>query len=336
MTALDPQPRLLYIGNFRPAHSTENHIARSFASLGWDVLPVQEDEVAGAWGSLHERAHQADLVLYTRTQSMGLTKHKADTLWASLEANGVPTASVHLDKFVGLDRETLVHAGDPLFTTRFVFTADGDPHPWARWGVRHQWLRAGVLADECKPGAVDGRWAGHDVAFVGTSVRYHREWKYRERMLAAMQAEFGDRLLIVPRPGKPAVRGWALNDLYATVPVVIGDSLSIERERSRFWSDRAYETCGRGGFLVHPRIDALRAELAAVESIRWYEWNDFDGLASQVHDLVDLFKADPERRRMAVEQGSAWVRDNCSYAVRVAEMLDTIGLPYCAPCLNAA
>lgn len=671
--------RVLWIGNWRPAHSTENHLAASLRGLGWDVAQAQEDECVHEWDALWARAHQADLVGYTRTQSMGLPKAKAETLWRSLAAAGIPTVSYHLDKFIGLDRERFVRDRDPLFTTSRVFTADGDPHPWARWGVRHSWLRAGVLADECRPGTPNGRWAGYDVAFVGTSQRYHREWRYREQMLATLKARFGDRLLVVPRQGQPAVRGWALNDLYATVPVIVGDSLALNRERSLYWcadtetevltrrgwlrydevrrgddayaldpetwegcwspvravsvfpageremlrmeghrhsslttldhrwiterrqkhrrpstgatyewvgrefrasrdlrqsdriplgapcrdtptvakfddslvelvgwlwtegswssagrytnitqsekanpqhvariraaltmfvgpgvetlkrgprdvprwsekryregmvtfafnralgemlaehtpahivraefvasltlaqlrlfvetsidgdgcrktswrngtrsqsvslaqkdrarlapfemacallgiptntteqgdvwiahlkrrlyttpihtaaaggavavervmhdgevwcpttdagtwlarrrgtvyftgnSDRAYETCGRGGFLVHPRIDALREELLLCGSIRFYEWGDFDGLGDHIADLVALFRADPERRRLAVEQGSAFVREHCSYLVRMREMLDALDLPYTCP-----
>lgn len=323
--------RCLYIGNWRPSHSTENHVATSLRTLGWDVAQAQEDECAEEWGRLWTRAHEADLVIYTKTHSMGLPRDKATTLWQSLAAIDIPTVSYHLDKFFGLKREAMVRDRDPLFTVSNVFTADGDENPWARYGVRHSWLRAGVLADECKPGRVNGKWAGYDVAFVGTSIHYHREWRYREQMLGALKGRFGDRLLVLPNPTQPAVRGWALNDLYATVPVIVGDSLAFKHERSLYWSDRAYETCGRGGFLVHPRIDALREELLLCDSIRWYEWGEFDSLCDQVADLVALFKADPERRALTTTQGSNYVRDHCTYTHRMIEMLRVLDLPFVCP-----
>lgn len=326
-------PKLLYIGNFGPAHSTENHVAASFRSLGWDVIQAQEDELRGraTWTALWQRAHEADLVLYTTTHRWGLPPDQARTLWSSLRARAIPTAALHLDLFFGIPARERTIGDHPLFQVQDVFTADGDPHPWSSYGIRHHWLRPGVYADECKPGTYRARWSRYTVAFVGTTSSYHREWPYRERMLSALGDRFGDKLLVYPRAGQPAIRGWALNDLFASVPVFVGDSMSFERVHARYWSDRAYEVTGRGGFLVMPRIDALREELREVPSIRWYEWDDYEGLCDLVASLAAEFRKDPAKRVAAVEQGSRWVRMHASYANRVMEMLDVLGLPYTMP-----
>jgi hypothetical protein len=319
--------RLTYVGNFKPPHSTENHVAATFRDLGWDVTWAQEDAVASpnGWATVRSAALDSDLLLYTRT--WGLPPVEAQRLWQELAAARVPTASLHLDLFIGLERERLVSEGDPLFTTSLVCTADGDHDAeWKRYGVRHHWLRPGVLRAECQPGALDGRWAGTEVAFVGSSRQYHGEWPYRRRLLAELQARFGDGFQAIPRAGQPAVRGQALNDLYASIPVLVGDSLCLERREARYWSDRVYETLGRGGFLVMPRIDALVDELEGCASVAWYEWDDWSGLEEIVRHWLARFRRDPEERERLVAAGSAFIRDRCTYHNRVGEMLDRLRL----------
>lgn len=325
--------RLLYIGNFRPSHSTENHVAATFRSLGWDVAQAQQDELSGraAWAALSTRAREADLVLYTKTHRWGLDANMARTLWATLSRLEIPTASLHLDLYWGIPEREVLFRDDPLFTVRHVFTADGDPHPWDRYGIRHRWLRAGVFADEAFPGAPDEKWSRYKVAFIGSSVGYHRQWPYRERMLAALGSWFGDDLLVYPRRGQSALRGWALNDLYASVPVIVGDTMSFAKEKARYWSDRVYETLGRGGYLIMPRIDELQRELAEVPSVEWYEWGDFDELIRKVQNAVDAIQWRPSARASAVDEGSRWIRHNATYTHRVVQMLDALRLPYKVP-----
>ena len=325
--------RLTYIGNFRPSHSTENHIADTFAELGWTVAKVQQDEADRRWPRVVNEAMRSDLVLYTRTHSWGDPIH-AMSLWQQCAEKGIRTATFHLDLFIGIERERDVRRRHAPFHTGTVFTPDGDhDRQWEVYGVNHQYLRAGVYREEAKPGARDPHYEPFDVAFIGSSHGYHREWDYRQRLLGWLAGQYGDRFLLAPRRGQPAVRGQALNDLYATVPVIVGDSLCIYKEHSTYWSDRVYETIGRGGFLVMPRIDALQRELETVESVAWYEWGDFDGLRVVIDGLLDTFQQDPNARALAVAQGSAWVRDHASYRNRVIEMLDVLGLSYCEPVL---
>lgn len=321
--------RLTYIGNFVPPHSTENHIAATFADLGWQVTWVQQDRAADVWDDVLRAVAGADLVLYTRTHSWGdLPRDRAEALWFGLAKRGIVTATFHLDLFIGLDRERDVARRDPMFTTAHVFTPDGDHDAlWRRYGVNHHWLPPAIYRPDARPGAPDPRWAGYDVAFVGSSRRYHHEWPHRQRLIAHLQATYGDRFLLVPRDGIAPVRGDALNDLYATVPVIVGDSLAIRREETRYWSDRVYETVGRGGFLLMPFIEALADELQPddVPSVDWWTFDDFDSLDVRIDHWLDAFATDPNLRQSITATGSAWVRDHASYHDRVRQMLATIG-----------
>ena len=49
------------------------------------------------------------------------------------------------------------------------------------------------------------------------------------------------------------VRGLALNKLLGQSKIVLGDSYPL----SNYWSNRVYEMTGRGGFLIHPKVEGL-------------------------------------------------------------------------------
>ena len=52
-------------------------------------------------------------------------------------------------------------------------------------------------------------------------------------------------------------RNAQLNNLYANSKIAIGDSVCIGFNHERYWSDRVFETIGRGGFIIHPYIKGL-------------------------------------------------------------------------------
>ena len=64
----------------------------------------------------------------------------------------------------------------------------------------------------------------------------------------------GRRKMIAQAKPKPKVfnnvRGLALNKLFAQTKIVLGDTYPA----SNCWSNRIYETSGRGGFIIHPKV----------------------------------------------------------------------------------
>ena len=318
---------ILYVGNFRHDHCTEVHYARSFEELGWTVHRIQEHAAAADLGLIVGGADrtEADLVLYTRTPP-GLPS-RANDVWRELERAGHRTASVHLDLFWGLNRE--IDWADPLFHTGTVFTADGDhDEQWPLVDVHHRYLRAGVLRAEGIRGRENPRLRhGYDVAFVGSGTNtigrgYHREWPHRARLLDHLEHRYTTRYLRAGGSSGRAVRGPELNALYRTVPIIVGDSLSQNLGASRFWSDRVYETWGRGGFLLHPRIEALWDELGLNGAMTGYPFGDFDAL----DEAVAYWLAHPAAREGVRARIQQHVRAHCTYTHRAAEMLYTLGL----------
>lgn len=82
-------------------------------------------------------------------------------------------------------------------------------------------------------------------------------------------------------------------------------------------SDRVYETVGRGGYLVHPRIVGLEEEFTDGEHLRFYDYGDFDGLKA----IIDAALADDAHRARVKAAGMAMVKGSCTYVHRTAEMI---------------
>lgn len=311
--------RIIYIGNFGPDHSTENHYARSLRILGHEVTEIQENSANAI--ALAERecaAHDADLLLYTRT--WGLHPDRFKRMLKRTRRRGVVSAAVHLDIWHGLARVDEVRT-QAMFAMDHVFTADGEHEAeFAADGINHHWLRPGVYGPECYDAERERMpW---DVAFVG-SKGYHPEWPHRPRLIEWLRETYGDRFVHVggdgDHPGKGvALRGEALNTLYASVPIIVGDSCFATRT-SRYWSDRFYETWGRGGFLIFPHIEALASEVG----LAYPAWNV--GEWGNLRNEIDYWLSrTPGERMMQRLRIADTVRTKCTYTQRAAELLDVV------------
>ncbi len=311
-----------YCGNFMQPHCTEVHVARSLEAVGARVIRLQENMTAPGQILSVVRAHRPDLFLFTRTWGGTVTVE----LLRELRSLGVPSVSYHLDLYVGLERggpadpKSWHNIGsDPFWLTDWVFSADGDPASqefFESKGIRHRWLPPGVVADECYLADVP---LERDVVFVG-SRRYHPEWPYRPQLIDWLERTYRDRFTWLGCPGEP-VRGDALNRLYASTRVVVGDSCNPGYRHSRYWSDRIPETLGRGGFLIHPRVEGM-AEQGFVdgETLATYEYGDLDGLK----ELIDHYLVVSEEREDIRRAGHKLVSGRHTYTHRVTEMLDVL------------
>jgi hypothetical protein len=235
------------------------------------------------------------------------------------------TVGWHADLFHGLRRDGKWRES-AMWAATHVFTADGGhDKEFAAMGVNHKWLLPGVR----------DRWVQHrgrkylerfmcDVAFVGNNgSSYHREWPYRAELLGRLQQMCADNGWVFRNPGglhRQVERNGRMNDFYACAKVTVGDSLCLEHNAARYWSDRVYEACGRGGVLVMPQIDALAAQTKNV--LPMYPWGDWNALEAIVGGLV----ADEGQRDGLRQWGRLWTSTNHTYTVRVGTLLNEVGL----------
>lgn len=326
--------KLLFIGNFEPPYSTENELKWTFEHLGWEVTAVQEN-------ADNPTVLMQDHALFLWVHTHGWDKN-VDTfkefLSLAIKA-GIPTASFHLDRYWGLNkndrREDLI-GQHPFWHTDTVFTADGGDHDWKGRGVNHHWLKPGVVERDCYIGEPRNEYEV-DVAFVG-SQHYHPEYKERSQLITWLEQTYGDRFRrFAGDTPSGTVRGKDLNDLYASVKVVVGDSCFANHNEAliyssvtgdysswpneNYWSDRIAETTGRGGFLMHPQTPGLDHEgIIAYEPGGIATWN-----YKLKHDIDYWLEHDQQREEIR-QQGYKWTKNNATYTNRVKEMLSIIGI----------
>ncbi len=269
-----------------------------------------------------------DFVLWTHTH--GLSPESAhDEIWHFLRRAPVPVVSYHLDRWWGLEREHQVR--EPFFATDIVITADGGHNAeWAKNGTNHLWMPPAVLGEEAQIGERRADFVS-DIAFVGSwQGGYHKEWAHRAQLVEKLKGKYRRRIQFWPKLGQHAVRGKDLQDLYASVDVVVGDSCLLNSP-SRYSSDRVPETIGRGGFLLHPAVPGLIAkhdgeragdetQYLSGEHLGTWEVGDWKGLFAKIDYWLEN---ETERRSIAME-GRRHVLEHHTYEVRSRQIIEAV------------
>jgi hypothetical protein len=187
--------------------------------------------------------------------------------------------------------------------------------------VRGHYLPAGVLADECYISDLPSP-DGNDVIFVG-SRRYHPEWPHRPQLIDWLRATYGPRFTHVGGDGDTGtMRGDELNRIYASSKIAVGDSLCPGFDYPGYWSDRVYETIGRGGFLIHPTIRGMAEQFKDDEHLAFYDFGDFD----QLRFLIDYHVEHADERERIRRAGHELVKSRDTYRDRWQTILETIGV----------
>lgn len=304
--------RIAFVGNFGSPHSTENDLAWTLGDMGHTVLTLQENNTCDT--SILATAQQSDMVLFVHTHSWEPAGDMMRVL-SELKAMGKPSVSFHLDLYRGLHREWMV--GEHwFFKTQYFFGVDGGSEEFYRAkGVNHIWIKPGVVKRDCY--LADPRPEYEcDVAFVG-SYGYHPEHSWRPQLIDWLRATYGERFKKFGNP-EPTLRGHELNRFYASAKVVVGDSLSLGFNHPRYWSDRVYETTGRGGFLIMPEIEGL---IEDVPRLVQYRFGDFDNLKQTIDAWVNCCDSRRNELRLSIHNH---VKANCTYHNRMQFVLDTV------------
>lgn len=309
--------RIAYVGNFRPSASTETHLSATLEHMGHKVMRLQEDDID--WPQRLDAIEQfvPDIFMWTATWHENL-EQGMDCL-KKIREMGLVSMSYHLDLYVGIPREVFIPV-DPFWHTDVVFTADGGHEAeFQKLGINHVWLAPGIYERECYQGKRNPQLVS-DVIFVGNADSYHPEWPYRAQLVDWLQETYGRRFRCWGSRGGGIVRGRMLNDLYASAKVVVGDSFCPDFKHPRYWSDRIAETLGRGGFLIHPRIEGLEWHYSDGDHLRLYDYGDFDTLK----ELIDYYVANDDERRQIAVRGLERTKSEHTYTHRLREALSVL------------
>lgn len=303
--------KIVFLGNFEVSYSSETHHAKSLEKLGHEVIRIQENKPI-------EEAPDCDLFVWVHThmwQSPGI-----EELVKKYKGN-IPIVSYHLDLWRGLYREKDLKT-DPFYKLiDHWFVTDKLMADWLNENtdVKGYYLPAGVFEEETI--MLDKKGDVQDVVFVG-SKGYHPEWPYRPQLINWLSETYGGRFghYSGEYGALGLKRGLELNQLYADTKVVVGDSLCLNLDYPYYWSDRVYETTGRGGFLIMPYIKGLEDEFELGKEIVTYPFGDFD----QLKTTIDYYLETPHEREAIRKAGFERTKNNYTYLHRWKHILEVV------------
>jgi glycosyltransferase involved in cell wall biosynthesis len=301
--------KITFLGNFRVDYTTETHHVKTLESMGHNVIRLQESEATSE--EVFTNALGSDLFVWVHTHGWNTpgTMTMQDVL-LRLKKHNVPSMTYHLDLWFGLSRQKDLRRNPVYQHIDHFFTVDKKMAEWfnARTSVKGHYIPAGVYDKEC---VYTPSTFKEDVIFVGSKT-YHREWPYRPKLIKFLTQTYEARFNLYGKEGKGIVRGQELNNLYASTKVVVGDTLCPEFSYPDYWSDRIYETIGRGGFLIHPYIKGLEKEFEDKKHVVFYQYNNL----RQLKELIDYYLEHEEEREQIRKAGHELVKNRYTYKNR--------------------
>jgi spore maturation protein CgeB len=110
--------------------------------------------------------------------------------------------------------------------------------------------------------------------------------------------------------------------MYAKSKVAIGDSLNINFNYPYYTSDRLFESTGRGGFTIYPRIKGLEDYFDNGKEIVFYEHGNFIDLKTK----IDEYLFDGVSREKIRFAGHERTKAEHTYVHRWATILETLDI----------
>jgi hypothetical protein len=312
---------IAFLGNFSLDFSSETHHAKTLESLGHKVTKIQEGQAYTR--DILDAALVSDLFIWIHThgiRSPGSFSFTMKDVLLELKRKNITSVTYHLDLWFGLNRQKDLLI-DPVYKyIDHFFTVDSKMAEWFNTStdVKGHYLPAGVYDKEVSYKKVNFK---HDVIFVGSKT-YHSEWPYRVQLIDWLEQTYTEQFELWGSDGKGPVRGNDLNRLYASTKIVVGDTLCPNFNYPDYWSDRVYETIGRGGFIIHPYINGMEKEFEDKKNIVFYEYGNFN----QLKELIDYYlEHDAEREAIRLE-GFKLVKNKYTYKTRWQEIMKEIQL----------
>lgn len=311
--------RIVLVGNFFVSYSSESQHANTLEGMGHIVDRLQEGKVTSE--QILARSRNAGMLVFIHTHGWVTPgKMKLSDVFKELKSLGIPTVTYHLDLWFGLKRQEDLENDDFYRSIEYFFTVDKQMAEWFNENteVKGIYLPAAVYGKEAIK--YPNNRLLTDVMFVG-SKNYHPEWQYRPELINFLERRFGNHFKHVGPGGKyGVVRGLRLNKVYAETKVVVGDSLCLDFEYPYYWSDRVYETIGRGGFIIHPYIKGMEDHFEDGKHLVFYKFGDFEELTEK----IDYYLAHGAEREAIRKAGHDHVKQNHTYANRWEFILNEV------------
>lgn len=299
---------IIYFGDFIAGHSTEVYIAHAFTTLGYRVFCLQDSSTSlKNIDTILDEIDQIrpEFILFSKGKLGGEVERFMDTL----KFKKIKTVCWLFDLYFGLNstRVQKLIVKEPPFNSDIIFSTDGGHDDrFKELGINHKCLRQGIHEKEAILYKLPKT---HDIIFVGADHYKNRGW-----LLNGLADKYGDKFEWIGFPKE--IRGLPLNELYASTKIVVGDS----QPSPKYWSNRIYETLGRGGFLIHPRVEGIEEEFEDGKHLVLFE----RGNLKELYSLIDYYLTHEKEREKIRKAGFELVKSKYTYKERCKELLKNI------------
>lgn len=292
--------KIVYHGQFRPHYRTERWVAEALTSLGVEVVRVSSSK--DIFSVLE--GEKPDVLLYSKGQDI-LDMRR---LLNYCRDNDILSVCWLYDLYWDFQRRFTTR--DAIFDADVVVTTDGGhDENWERNGINHYVVRQGIFEPEAKLGEAHDTKV--EIAFVGCNNPW---WQERKMLMLHLEKRYGNKFKWYGR--EKQIRGKELNNLFASVKVIVGDSVYSPN----YWSNRVYETLGRGGFLLHQRTPGLEKEFEYYKHLVPYDCGDHE----QVCDIIDYYLEHDEKREEIRLAGHEYCKEHYTYKNSCKKLLKII------------
>lgn len=311
--------KIVFVGNFNVDYTSETHHTKSIEALGHQVIRLQEGVATGE--QIENEASRSDLLIIVHTHGWSTPGRPIDVVMQNLKGR-VKIITYHLDLWMGIQRQKDLET-DPFYKLLdYFFCTDRLMAEWLNrnTGVKGVYIPAGIFHEEAylhkdySPNSFD-----NEIIFVG-SRGYHKEWPYRAELIDWLKSTYGNRFKHYGNDGLGVVRGHELNRLYARSKIAIGDTLCIGFNYPYYFSDRLFESTGRGAFTIFPYILGIDGYFKNEQEIVTYKFGDFNDL----HTKIDNYLFDDSSREAIRLKGHARAKNEYTYVKRWEEILSYI------------
>lgn len=306
---------ITFLGNFSVDYSSETHHVKSLNALGHTVFMLQEGMATGE--QILEYAQKSDVLVIVHTHGWETPGKSLPSVMAELKGK-VKVITYHLDLWFGIQRQEDIYS-DPFYKLLdYFFCTDKLMADWLNESteVKGVYLPAGVYHEEAY---LLNSPKENDIIFVG-SRGYHPEWYYRPKLIDYLTETYAERFRHFGNDGEKVVRGHELNQLYAKTKIAIGDTLCLKFEYPYYFSDRLFESIGRGAFTIFPYIRGLENQFKIGEEIVTYTYDNFE----ELNRLIDYYLKHDDEREKIRQAGNKRVLQDHLYTNRWQFILDEI------------
>jgi len=316
--------RIAFIGGFDRLYDEEGK-ARSFEKLGCEVLRVSE--VGFDDSSLNKiKEWSPDVVMSAKFL---IEPSLRDDLFKHCRDNFIKTAAWHPDLYhygppvAGEQRLAWINNKAGLYAADYVFSPEGgemNDRLYRRLGIKHHTVRQAPFDETVK--IVNSADVSDltdkesiDILFIGSM--YQIADQFRPALVSFLQSEFNDRFLWLGQT-EHQVREERLSTIISKTKIVMGESFYYPG----YWSNRVYETIGRGGFILHPYVPGLEEEFEeGKECVFFDRWN-FSDLQNKINYYLD--PANEWERKSIVRNGMERVKKDHTLLNRCKQIMEIL------------